>query len=227
VQGSSAKNEGGGFCCQVPPNPACRSLSRQDFKYRYYKPLTRPALPEHSCRWQLWIGPLRRSHLGQKHVLYALVDPVSAPSATQQSLQVPWSSLGFRPNELMVEPPGTAPGSDRFITTPVYRHSRPLRDGRVNIGGEGLRRKGALLNLSPLAGRGRRVLTRWVRGWFPHARSLGRRSGRLTTPLAGGGAVHCCHRNSESIFSLLGSSGARQPRAFWSSSRRASCYQAQ
>jgi hypothetical protein len=66
-----------------------------------------------------------------------------------------------------------------------------------------------------------------VRGWFPHARSLGRRSGRLTTPLAGGGAVHCCHRNSESIFSLLGSSGARQPRAFWSSSRRASCYQAQ
>ena len=24
-----------------------------------------------------------------------------------------------------VEPPGTAPGSDRFITTPVYRHSRP------------------------------------------------------------------------------------------------------
>jgi len=132
----------------VPPNPACRSLSRQDFKYRYYKPLTRPALPEHSCRWQLWIGPLRRSHLGQKHVLYALVDPVSAPSATHQSLQVPWSSLGFRPNELMVEPPGTAPGSDRFITTPVYRHSRPLRDGTLNIGGEGLRRKGGFVRLS-------------------------------------------------------------------------------
>src|SRR5882724_1869656 len=85
---SPASKRSGGFCCQVPPNPACRSLSRQDFKYRYYKPLTRPALPEHSCRWQLWIGPLRRSHLGQKHVLYALVDPVSAPSATHQSLQV-------------------------------------------------------------------------------------------------------------------------------------------
>src|ERR1041384_3120925 len=41
--------------------------------------VTRPEQPEHSCRWQLWIGPLRRSHLGQKHVLYALVDPVSAP----------------------------------------------------------------------------------------------------------------------------------------------------
>jgi hypothetical protein len=24
--------ESGGFCCQVPPNPACRSLTRQDFK---------------------------------------------------------------------------------------------------------------------------------------------------------------------------------------------------
>ena len=23
--------ESGGFCCQVPPNPACRSLTRQDF----------------------------------------------------------------------------------------------------------------------------------------------------------------------------------------------------
>ena len=40
-----------------------------------------------------------------------------------------------------MEPPGTAPGSDRFITTPVYRHSRPLRDGRRNIGARGLRRK--------------------------------------------------------------------------------------
>src|SRR5882724_2291832 len=76
---SPASKRSGGFCCQVPPNPACRSLSRQDFKCRYYKPLTRPALPEHSCRWQLWIGPSRRYHTGQKHVLYALVDPVSAP----------------------------------------------------------------------------------------------------------------------------------------------------
>jgi len=25
-------DESGGFCCQVPPNPACRSLTRQDFR---------------------------------------------------------------------------------------------------------------------------------------------------------------------------------------------------
>src|SRR5690349_5438148 len=68
----------------------------------------------------------------------------------------PWFSLGFGPNELMVEPPGTAPGSDRFITTPVYRHSRPLRDGTPNIGGEGLRRKGALLHLRWCRARGNR-----------------------------------------------------------------------
>ena len=163
-RGIGAKNEGGGFCCQVPPNPACRSLSRQDFKYRYYKPLTRPALPEHSCRWQLWIGPSRRYHTGQKHVLYALVDPVSAPSATHQSLQVHGSPWAFRPIELMVEPPGTAPGSERFITTPVYRHSRPLRDGTLNIGGEGLRRKGgssgAVFRRARVPQRGRLPLSR-------------------------------------------------------------------
>src|ERR1051325_9712735 len=96
--------------------PRLPELNPSGLQDRYSKPLTRPGQPEHSCRWQLWIGPLRRSHLGQKHVLYALVDPVSAP---------------------LVEPPGTAPGSDRFISAHVYRHSRPSRDGRGNIGGKG------------------------------------------------------------------------------------------
>ena len=49
--------EGGGFCCQVPPNPACRSLTRQDFKFGLSSRITRPEQPEHSCRWQLWIWP--------------------------------------------------------------------------------------------------------------------------------------------------------------------------
>ena len=35
----------------------------------------------------------------------------------------------------MVEAPGTAPGSDRFITVAVYRHSQPLRVDPLNIGG--------------------------------------------------------------------------------------------
>jgi len=33
----------------------------------------------------------------------------------------------------LVEAPGTAPGSDRFITTAIYRHSRQA--GPLNIGG--------------------------------------------------------------------------------------------
>ena len=34
----------------------------------------------------------------------------------------------------MVEAPGTAPGSERFITITVYHHSHALRRDRANIG---------------------------------------------------------------------------------------------
>ena len=115
----------------MPPNPACRSLTRQGFKFGLSDCVTQPEQPEHSCRWQLWNGPLRRNHLGQKHVLYALVDPVSAPP--------------MRParegRAALVEPPGTAPGSERFITTPVYRHSRPC-GWHGQYRGEGVKKKG-------------------------------------------------------------------------------------
>ena len=40
----------------------------------------------------------------------------------------------------LVESPGTAPGSERFITTPVYRHSR-LAPAPGNIGAKGCRKK--------------------------------------------------------------------------------------
>ena len=47
----------GGFCCQVPPNPACRSLTRQGFKFDSSNRVTRPEQPEHSCRSQLHNWP--------------------------------------------------------------------------------------------------------------------------------------------------------------------------
>ena len=56
------------------------------------------------------------------------------------------SSILFRPRRnpvrrrAWVEPPGTAPGSERLITTAVYRHSR-LAPAPRNIGGKGYRRK--------------------------------------------------------------------------------------
>src|SRR5438105_4060438 len=46
------------------------------------------------------------------NVLYTLVDPVSPPPKPACSA---W---------ILVEAPGTAPGSERFIATSVYRHSR-------------------------------------------------------------------------------------------------------
>jgi hypothetical protein len=55
-----------------------------------------------------------------------------------ESLPFTPSSILFRPRlkvacGLQVEAPGTAPGSDGFITTAVYRHSRH-EDDIVNIG---------------------------------------------------------------------------------------------
>src|SRR5437016_4521953 len=46
------------------------------------------------------------------NVFYTLVDPVSPPPKPECSARI------------LVEAPGTAPGSERFITTSVYRHSR-------------------------------------------------------------------------------------------------------
>src|SRR6202042_1080814 len=72
----------------------------------------------------------RRNHTEKKHVLYALVDPVSPPPKP--------ASLVFR--WVLVEAPGTAPGSEWFIATAIYFHSR--RTGTPNIGGKGLERQG-------------------------------------------------------------------------------------
>jgi len=47
----------GGFCCQVPPNPACRSLTRQGFKFDSSNRVTQPEQPEHSCHSQLHVWP--------------------------------------------------------------------------------------------------------------------------------------------------------------------------
>src|SRR5262249_62381524 len=52
---------------------------------------------------------------------------------------------------LMVEAPGTAPGSDRFITTVVYRHSR-LAPAATNIGAQGWRKKSKERRLQGEAG---------------------------------------------------------------------------
>jgi hypothetical protein len=64
----------------------------------------------------------RWNHTERKLALYALVDPVSPPSGA-----------AVRRQKDLVEAPGTAPGSDGFITTAIYRHSRP-KPALMNIG---------------------------------------------------------------------------------------------
>src|SRR5437763_11574315 len=52
----------------------------------------------------------------------------------------------------LVEPPGTAPGSDRFITTPVYRHSHPC-GWQAQYRGREVKKKGFASSCFAQAGR--------------------------------------------------------------------------
>src|ERR1700744_1176836 len=87
----------------------------------------------------------RRNHTEKKHALYALVDPVSPPpkpvliSMTGKS-GYRFSEYGHAQFErILVEAPGTAPGSEWFIATAIYFHSR--RTGTPNIGPKWLKRQ--------------------------------------------------------------------------------------
>src|ERR1700753_1912022 len=79
----------------------------------------------------------RRNHTEKKHALYALVDPVSPPP--KPVLITMTGKSGYRFSEYghaqferaLVEAPGTAPGSEWFISTAIYFHSR--RTGAPNI----------------------------------------------------------------------------------------------
>src|SRR3954470_12807538 len=53
----NAVDRSGGFCCQVPPNPAWTLLRRPGLQAWFFKPLTRPEQPEHSCHSQLHNWP--------------------------------------------------------------------------------------------------------------------------------------------------------------------------
>src|SRR5215475_5829238 len=81
------------------------------------------------------VARYRRYHAEQKHALYALVDPISPPPKPVPAEN--WSTVWDR---AWVEAPGTAPGSDGFITTAIYRHSR-IAPAQRNISAEGYRRK--------------------------------------------------------------------------------------
>src|SRR4051812_37454940 len=110
----------GGFCCQVPPNPACRSLTRQDFNSVFQTALRSLGHRSIVVVGNYGFGPITaepcRAKARPLRPRRSCFDPVTGVEG-----KAAWPA--FHPLEL-VESPGTAPGSERFITTPVYRHSR-------------------------------------------------------------------------------------------------------
>src|SRR6185437_3646419 len=71
------------------------------------------------------------NNTGKKRALYTLVDPISPPPKPAELSGVPW--------RILVEAPGTAPGSEWFIATAIYFHSR--RTGTSNIGAKRVKRQ--------------------------------------------------------------------------------------
>ena len=104
----------------MPPNPAWRSLTRQDFRLGFSNCVTQPEQPEHSCRLQLLHSPMTAEPYREKTRPLRPRRSCFAPAETHPEGWV-W-----------VEAPGTAPGSEWFIATAIYFHSR--RTGPFNMG---------------------------------------------------------------------------------------------
>lgn len=92
---------------------------------------------------------MRWYHAERKITLYTLVDPISPPSTTHlvfisQAIGLPLYlapqtyTRGQMLDGLMVEAPGTAPGSEWFITMSIYRHSetKSRKTNIITIGGK-------------------------------------------------------------------------------------------
>ena len=84
--------------------------------------VTQPEQPEQSCRWQLLHSPITAEPYREK----------TRPLRPRRSYFAPAEARLVR--RAWVEAPGTAPGSEWFIATAIYFHSR--RTGSLNIGGK-------------------------------------------------------------------------------------------
>jgi len=102
------------------PRPA--ELNPPGLQTWFFKPLTRPEQPEHSCRLQLLHSPITAEPYREK----------TRPLRPRRSWFAPAETRHSR--GASVEAPGTAPGSEWFIATAIYFHSR--RTGTPNIGGK-------------------------------------------------------------------------------------------
>src|ERR1700691_5337043 len=113
----------------------------------FFKPLTRPEQPEHSCRLQLLHGPIsaepyrektrplrpRRSCFAPAEALFGHDPEKWIPVFPRDKRRGVCAEI-MPTEKALVESPGTAPGSEWFIATAIYFHSR--RTGTLNIGGK-------------------------------------------------------------------------------------------
>ena len=97
--------------------------------------VTQPEQPEQSCRWQLLQWPDNGGTMPSKSSSFTPSSILFRPRRSPLPLSLPACGERVRVGT-WVEAPGTAPGSERFITTSVYRHSRVTPAG-LNIGANG------------------------------------------------------------------------------------------
>src|SRR5215467_676518 len=93
-------SESGGFCCQVPPNPACRSLTRQDFRSVFQTALRSLGNRSIVVVGNYEFGPITAEPCRAK----------ARPLRPRRSYFAPADTARFQ--AASVEAPGTAPGSD-------------------------------------------------------------------------------------------------------------------
>src|SRR6202050_4517065 len=99
--------------------PRLAELNPPGLQTWFFKPLTRPEQPEHSCRLQLLHSPMTAEPYREKTRPLRPRRSCFAPTETR-AMQRAW-----------VEAPGAAPGSERFIAAAIYFHSRQA--GTLNI----------------------------------------------------------------------------------------------
>src|SRR3984957_16277410 len=102
--------------------PRLAELNPPGLQTWFFKPLTRPEQPEHSCRLQLLHSPITAEPYREKTRPLRPRRSCFAPTEARER----WRAW--------VEAPGAAPGSEWFIATAIYFHSR--RTGTPNIGGK-------------------------------------------------------------------------------------------
>src|SRR6202453_4741915 len=94
-------------------------LNPSGLQTMFFKPLTRPEQPEHSCRLQLLHSPMTAEPYREK----------TRPLRPRRSCFGPTEPRVMQ--RAWVEAPGAAPGSEWFIAAAIYFHSRQA--GTPNI----------------------------------------------------------------------------------------------